>query len=230
MVPFLRVEEELKIVTQEGHWDRPELSYSFWSSLIQPIEEQLLERARKSHVENSGDRTCMKFKKWAWEVLHCSGRTPCTRTGWRLTITKKKKTKKQNKTKKNSVGHSPEQPAEMTLLWAGGWSTWSSGVLSYLSHSYDSVMSKLRRRKKSQEYVAFLRKNIFNILLLNHLLWNNASSFEEGDTLKPLCTVPVSPPSQLLQLVDTLKWQEARKMLGYLEHSSLVNSMDSDSI
>lgn len=94
MVPFLRMEEELKIVTQERHWDRPELSYSFWSSLIQPIEEQLSERARKSHVENSGDRTCMKFKKRAREVLHCSGRTPCTRRGWKLTITKRKKQQK----------------------------------------------------------------------------------------------------------------------------------------
>lgn len=118
MVPFLRVEEELKIVTQEGHWDRPELSYSFWSSLIQPIEEQLLERARKSHVENSGDRTCMKFKKWAWEVLHCSGRTPCTRTGWRLTITKKKKDKKTKQNKKK-------------LSWTQPWATcWDDPALS----------------------------------------------------------------------------------------------------
>lgn len=141
-----------------------------------------------------------------------------------------KKTKKKRKQKK-SIGYSPEQPAEMTLFWAGG--------LDYLRILRGPFWPqpfiwfsdiKIKKKKKSQEYVAFLRKNIFNILLLNHILWNNASSSEEGDTLKPLCTVPVSPPSQLLQLLDTLKWQEARKMLGYLEHSSLLNSMDSDSI
>lgn len=147
-----------------------------------------------------------------------------------LEILKKKKKQKRKENKKPQLDTALSNLLRWPCFVQGGWTTWSSGVLSDLNHSYDSVMSKLRRKKKSQEYVAFLRKNIFNILLLNHILWNNASSSEEGDTLKPLCTVPVSPPSQLLQLLDTLKWQEARKMLGYLEHSSLLNSMDSDSI
>lgn len=52
------------------------------------------------------------------------------------------------------------------------------------------------------------------MLLLNYILSNNATSFEEGDTLKPLCAVPVSAPLQSLQLLDKSKWQEARKMLA----------------